>query len=170
MPRARGRPKVGGKQTTCWHRHLTGDREWARATWRFLIGPRVVVIATSHFYLLESKKFAKHHKFHPQSLHKYPYLGGAHSTHHFISFLSSKLAFSTHLHVMSSSSTTQVKEPKVHRGMHCKCQPTLGLIMRACVILHNMIIDDDRDADLDETYKTVDSTIGPLSYYNATLA
>jgi hypothetical protein len=52
-----------------------------------------------------SKKFAKNHKFYPQSLYIYPYPGGAHSTHHFISFLSSKLAFSTHLHVMSSSST-----------------------------------------------------------------
>jgi hypothetical protein len=31
-----------------------------------------------------------------------------------------------------------------------------------------MIIDDERDADLDETYETTDSTVGPLIYYNAT--
>jgi hypothetical protein len=40
--------------------------------------------------------------------------------------------------------------------------------MRACVILHNMIIDDERDADLDETYETVDYTVGPSIYYSAT--
>jgi hypothetical protein len=40
--------------------------------------------------------------------------------------------------------------------------------MCACVILHKMIIDDERDTDLDETYETVDSTVGPLVYYNAT--
>jgi hypothetical protein len=42
------------------------------------------------------------------------------------------------------------------------------LIMRACVILHNMIVDDERDADLDETYEIVDSTVGQWIYYNAT--
>jgi hypothetical protein len=33
--------------------------------------------------------------------------------------------------------------------------------MRACVILHNMIIDDERDTDLDEIYETVASNVGP---------
>jgi hypothetical protein len=46
-------------------------------------------------------------------------------------------------------------------------QHTLDLIMRACVILHNMTIDDERDADLDET---IDSIVGPSIYYNATRA
>jgi hypothetical protein len=31
-------------------------------------------------------------------------------------------------------------------------QSTLGLIMRACVTLHKMIIDHERDVDLDETH------------------
>ena len=38
---------------------------------------------------------------------------------------------------------------------------TLGLIMRACVILHNMIIDDERDTNLDEIYETVESKVSP---------
>lgn len=37
----------------------------------------------------------------------------------------------------------------------------LSLIMRACVILHNMIIDDERDQDLDNNYETVHSVVGP---------
>jgi hypothetical protein len=44
-------------------------------------------------------------------------------------------------------------------------QRTLGLIMRACVILHNMIIDDERDTDLDEIYETVASNVG-LAIHN----
>jgi hypothetical protein len=46
-------------------------------------------------------------------------------------------------------------------------QRTLGLIMRACVILHNMIIDDERDTDLDEIYKTVASNVGPPIHNDA---
>jgi hypothetical protein len=46
-------------------------------------------------------------------------------------------------------------------------QRTLGLIMRACVILHNMIIDDERDTDLDEIYETVASNVGPAIHNDA---
>ncbi|KAK1694359.1 hypothetical protein QYE76_011056 [Lolium multiflorum] len=44
---------------------------------------------------------------------------------------------------------------------------TLGLIMRACVILHNMIIDDERDTNLEDIYETVDSNVGPAIHNNA---
>jgi hypothetical protein len=37
----------------------------------------------------------------------------------------------------------------------------LGLIMRTCVILHNMIIDDERDDGHDDNYETVISAVGP---------
>jgi hypothetical protein len=50
---------------------------------------------------------------------------------------------------------------------HSYSQHTFGWIMCACVILHNMIIDDECDANLDETYETVDSTASPTIYYNA---
>jgi hypothetical protein len=39
--------------------------------------------------------------------------------------------------------------------------------MRACVIMHNITIDDEHDADFDETYETFDSTFGLVIYYNA---
>jgi hypothetical protein len=47
-------------------------------------------------------------------------------------------------------------------------QRTLGLIMRAYIILHNMIIDDERDSsdgDYDENYHTVTSIIAPPVTY-----
>jgi hypothetical protein len=46
-------------------------------------------------------------------------------------------------------------------------QRILDLIMRACIILHNMIIDDERDDDYDDNYHTVTSVIVPLVTYEA---
>jgi hypothetical protein len=50
---------------------------------------------------------------------------------------------------------------------HSYSHRTLGLIMRACVILHNMIIDDERDIDLDEIYEIVASNVGPAIHNDA---
>ncbi|KAK1610516.1 hypothetical protein QYE76_034189 [Lolium multiflorum] len=44
---------------------------------------------------------------------------------------------------------------------------TLGLIMRACVILHNMIIHDERGTNLEHNYETVESNIGPAIHHHA---
>ena len=44
---------------------------------------------------------------------------------------------------------------------------TLGLIMRACVILHNMIIDDERGTNLENSYETVESNVGPAIHNHA---
>jgi hypothetical protein len=41
------------------------------------------------------------------------------------------------------------------------------LIMRACIILHNMIIDDERDDNYDENYHTVTSVVAPPITYEA---
>jgi hypothetical protein len=46
-------------------------------------------------------------------------------------------------------------------------QRTLGLIMRACIILHNMISDDERDDSFDENYHTVTSIVTPPVNYEA---
>jgi hypothetical protein len=44
-------------------------------------------------------------------------------------------------------------------------QRTLALIMRACIILHNMIIDDERDDDYDDNYYTVTFIVAlPITY------
>jgi hypothetical protein len=44
-------------------------------------------------------------------------------------------------------------------------QRTLGLIMHACIILHKMIIDDERDDGYDENYRTVTFIIAlPVTY------
>jgi hypothetical protein len=44
-------------------------------------------------------------------------------------------------------------------------QRTLDLIMRACIILHNIIIEDERDGDYDENYHTVTYVIAPSVSY-----
>jgi hypothetical protein len=46
-------------------------------------------------------------------------------------------------------------------------QRTLDLIMRACIILHNMIIDGERDGGYDDNYHTVTSVIAPPVTYEA---
>jgi hypothetical protein len=44
-------------------------------------------------------------------------------------------------------------------------QRTLRLIMHVCIILHNMIINDERDDSYDENYHTVTSVIVPPVTY-----
>jgi hypothetical protein len=46
-------------------------------------------------------------------------------------------------------------------------QHTLDLIMHACIILHNMIIDDERDGGYDDNYHTVISVVAPPVSYEA---
>jgi hypothetical protein len=46
-------------------------------------------------------------------------------------------------------------------------QHTLDLIMRACIILYNMIIDDERDGSYDDNYHTITSVIAPSVIYEA---
>jgi hypothetical protein len=46
-------------------------------------------------------------------------------------------------------------------------QRTLGLIMRACIILYNMIIDDERDDDYEKNYHTVTSIVASSVTYEA---
>ena len=40
-------------------------------------------------------------------------------------------------------------------------QKTLGRIMTACVILHNMIIENDRDQDIDHHYAFMERVVNP---------
>jgi hypothetical protein len=44
-------------------------------------------------------------------------------------------------------------------------QCTLDLIIRACIILHNMIIDDKRDSGYNDNYHTVTSVVALLITY-----
>jgi hypothetical protein len=44
-------------------------------------------------------------------------------------------------------------------------QHTLNLIMRACIILHNMIIDDERNDGYNGNYHTVTSVVAPPVTY-----
>jgi hypothetical protein len=46
-------------------------------------------------------------------------------------------------------------------------QHTLDLIMRAYIILHNMIIDDERDDDYDDNYHTVTFVVAPPAIFEA---
>jgi hypothetical protein len=46
-------------------------------------------------------------------------------------------------------------------------QRTLDLIMRAYIILHNMIIDDERDDNYDDNYHTVTSVVAPPVIFKA---
>jgi hypothetical protein len=46
-------------------------------------------------------------------------------------------------------------------------QHTIGLIMRACIILHNMIIDDEMDSGYDENYQTITFVVAPPVTYEA---
>jgi hypothetical protein len=46
-------------------------------------------------------------------------------------------------------------------------QRTLRLIMRDCIILHNMIIDDERADGYDDNYHTVTSVVIPPVTYEA---
>jgi hypothetical protein len=46
-------------------------------------------------------------------------------------------------------------------------QRTLNLIMHACIILYNMIIDNERDGGYDDNYHTVTSVVAPPITYEA---
>jgi hypothetical protein len=49
-------------------------------------------------------------------------------------------------------------------------QRTLNLILRACIILHNMIIDDERDDDYDENYHTITFIVAPPVTYETSIS
>jgi hypothetical protein len=46
-------------------------------------------------------------------------------------------------------------------------QCTLRLIMRACIILHNMITDDERDSGYDDNYHIITFVVAPSVNYEA---
>jgi hypothetical protein len=46
---------------------------------------------------------------------------------------------------------------------------TLELIMHVCIILHNIIIDDEKDSDYDENYHTIAFVVAlPITYETPT--
>jgi hypothetical protein len=49
-------------------------------------------------------------------------------------------------------------------------QRTLNLIMRAYIILHNMIIDDEKDGNYDQNYHTVTCVVAPPVTYEAPIS
>jgi hypothetical protein len=49
-------------------------------------------------------------------------------------------------------------------------QRTLDLIMRVCIILYNMIIDDERDGGYDGNYNIVTSVVAPHVTYEASVS
>jgi hypothetical protein len=49
-------------------------------------------------------------------------------------------------------------------------QYTLELIMCAYIILHNIIIDDERDDNYDENYHTVTSVVAPPVTYETSVS
>jgi hypothetical protein len=94
----------GEREARHWRGESAGESDVARSDWstcRDLIGPRVLVVATSRFWPFGVQKIRKNCKksqiSSPLPLY-IPYPGGAHFTHHSISFFSSKLPF---LHTMS---------------------------------------------------------------------
>jgi hypothetical protein len=46
-------------------------------------------------------------------------------------------------------------------------QRTIDLIICVCIILHNMIIDDERDDGYDKNYHTITSVVAPPITYDA---
>jgi hypothetical protein len=49
-------------------------------------------------------------------------------------------------------------------------QCTLDLIMRDCIILHNIIIDDERDDAYDDNYHTITSVVAPPIIYETPIS
>jgi hypothetical protein len=78
-----------------------------------------------------------------------------------------------------------LKQPSMRKDMECAfdllkkrfnilaitdrpySQRTIDLIIRVCIILHNMIIDDERDDGYDKNYHTITSVVAPPITYDA---
>jgi hypothetical protein len=123
---------------------------------------------------LESKKmffFAKNHKFHLQSIYICPTLLEV-IVHHLISFLSSKFLVSTHLHVMSSSSTNSSEG-----AGSATCNALEAAIEEAMLKLneessrqpkrHRRYIKRDSDSTHDRLHQDyfADDCVYPLNYF-----